>query len=109
VNLGAGREISIRELVQTIARLCDFRGAICWDASQPDGQPRRMLDTSRAKRLFAFEATTDFEQGLRLTIEWYLAQISGERPAPPRHAPVRRERHHRDPAEAESGQIKPAA
>ncbi|TAK58264.1 MAG: GDP-L-fucose synthase [Dehalococcoidia bacterium] len=74
VNLGAGHEISIRELVQTIAGLCSFTGEIVWDASQPDGQPRRMLDTSRAKELFGFEATTDFEQGLRLTIEWYLAQ-----------------------------------
>jgi GDP-L-fucose synthase len=76
VNLGSGREISIRELAQTIGRLCAFRGEIQWDASQPDGQPRRMLDTSRAKALFAFEATTDFEQGLRLTIEWYLAQAA---------------------------------
>jgi len=73
VNLGAGREISIRELACAIARLSDFRGEIRWDASQPDGQPRRMLDTSRAKELFGFQATTDFEEGLRRTIAWFVA------------------------------------
>ncbi len=80
VNLGAGREISIRELVHTIAELCEFNGEIRWDASQPDGQPRRMLDTSRAREFFGFSATTDFEQGLRQTIEWFLAQQATERP-----------------------------
>ena len=73
VNLGAGREITIRELVETVARLCGFAGEILWDTSQPDGQPRRMLDTSRAKRLFGFEAKTEFEAGLHATISWYLA------------------------------------
>ncbi len=73
VNLGAGREITIRELVETVARLCGFAGEIRWDTSQPDGQPRRMLDTSRAKRLFGFEAKTGFEAGLQATIGWYLA------------------------------------
>ena len=73
VNLGAGREISIRDLVQTIARMCDFGGQIRWDSSQPDGQPRRMLDASRAKELFGFEARTDFEDGLRRTIQWYFS------------------------------------
>lgn len=73
VNIGAGREISIRELVDTIARLCGFTGEVRWDASQPDGQPRRMLDTTRARERFGFEARTDFETGLRRTIEWYLA------------------------------------
>lgn len=71
VNLGSGREITIRELVETIARLCDFRGEIRWDRSKPDGQPRRMLDTSRAKRLFGFQAETSLEVGLRRTILWY--------------------------------------
>ncbi|MCH7811402.1 MAG: GDP-L-fucose synthase [Chloroflexi bacterium] len=71
VNLGAGREIMIRELVETVARLCHFGGEIRWDASQPDGQLRRMLDTSRARELFDFEAHTGFEQGLRRTIAWY--------------------------------------
>lgn len=80
VNLGAGREISIRELVGAIARLCDFRGEIRWDTSQPDGQPRRMLDTSRAKALFGFEATTDFEEGLRRTIAWFVAEELASEP-----------------------------
>ena len=73
VNLGAGREITIRELVEAVTRLCGFTGEIRWDSSQPDGQPRRMLDTSRAKRLFGFEAKTGFEAGLQATIGWYLA------------------------------------
>jgi GDP-L-fucose synthase len=71
VNLGAGREVTIRELIETIARLCEFKGEIRWDFSKPDGQPRRMLDTSRARELFGFEARTDFEDGLRRTIAWY--------------------------------------
>jgi GDP-L-fucose synthase len=73
VNLGAGFEILIRELVTTLARLMDFAGEIRWDATKPDGQPRRSLDTSRAERLFAFRASTSFEDGLRRTIEWYRA------------------------------------
>jgi GDP-L-fucose synthase len=75
VNLGAGREIAVRDLVQVIARLCGFEGEVRWDATQPDGQPRRMLDTSRAKERFGFESTTDFEQGLRRTIDWYLDTV----------------------------------
>ena len=71
VNLGVGREITIRELVETIARLTRFEGEIRWDASKPDGQPRRALDTSRAREAFGFEAKTSFEDGLRATIEWY--------------------------------------
>lgn len=71
VNLGSGCEVTIRELVETIARVCEFRGEIRWDRSKPDGQPRRMLDTSRAKRLFGFEAKTGLEAGLRRTVEWY--------------------------------------
>ncbi len=71
VNLGAGREITIRELVSLIAELTGFRGEILWDASKPDGQPRRCLDVSRAEREFGFRATTDFTAGLRRTIEWY--------------------------------------
>ncbi|HWW74295.1 MAG TPA: GDP-L-fucose synthase, partial [Pyrinomonadaceae bacterium] len=71
VNLGAGREISIRELAETIARETGFRGEIVWDASKPDGQPRRALDTGRAEELFGFRARTDFLEGLRRTIEWY--------------------------------------
>ena len=70
VNLGAGFEITIRELAETTRRLAGFQGRILWDASKPDGQPRRRLDTSRAKA-FGFEATTDFEEGLRRTIDWW--------------------------------------
>lgn len=71
VNLGAGREIKIRELVELIAGLTGFRGEIVWDARKPDGQPRRCLDVSRAERELGFRASTDFVEGLRRTIEWY--------------------------------------
>jgi GDP-L-fucose synthase len=74
VNLGAGFEILIRDLVTTIARLMGFEGEIRWDAGKPDGQPRRSLDTSRAETLFGFRAATSFEDGLRRTIEWYRAE-----------------------------------
>ena len=71
VNLGAGQEISIRDLVGLIARLTGFEGRIVWDAGKPDGQPRRMLDTSRAATAFGFVAGTPFEDGLSKTVEWY--------------------------------------
>ena len=71
VNLGAGFEISIKDLVTLIARLTGFTGDIIWDATKPDGQPRRCLDTSRAKEEFGFSAKTTFEEGLKATIEWY--------------------------------------
>ncbi len=74
VNLGAGFEISIRELVGVIARLSGFKGRITWDTTKPNGQPRRSLDTSRAQREFGFQAHTNFEDGLRRTIEWYVAE-----------------------------------
>jgi nucleoside-diphosphate-sugar epimerase len=70
VNLGSGFEISIKELVELIAELTGFQGEIVWDASQPDGQPRRRLDTSRAEREFGFKATTGFREGLQKTIRW---------------------------------------
>ena len=76
VNLGSGREITIRNLVETICRLMHFTGRIVWDATKPDGQPRRMLDTSRATREFGFEAKTDWEQGLARTIAWYREERS---------------------------------
>ena len=76
VNLGAGREIRIRELAERIADLTGFRGTIVWDASKPDGQPRRCLDVSRAEKEFGFRATTDFVAGLRETIRWYRAQCA---------------------------------
>jgi len=71
VNIGAGFEITIKELVEKIVKLTDFAGEIRWDPSKPDGQPRRRLDVSQAKKLFGFEAKTTFEEGLKATIEWY--------------------------------------
>ena len=71
VNLGVGSEITIRDLVELIVRLTQFAGEIRWDPSQPDGQPRRALDTGRARERFGFVATTAFEDGLRRTIDWY--------------------------------------
>jgi GDP-L-fucose synthase len=71
VNLGSGKEITIRELVTVIARLTRFEGEIRWDPTKPDGQPRRALSTERAARLFGFRAETEFEDGLAETIEWY--------------------------------------
>ncbi|HYM80021.1 MAG TPA: GDP-L-fucose synthase [Candidatus Limnocylindria bacterium] len=76
VNIGAGREISIRDLAHMIARLCGFEGRLVWDPTKPDGQPRRCLDTSRARELLGWTATTPFEQGLERTIAWYRAQRS---------------------------------
>ena len=75
VNLGAGVEISIRDLVELIARLTTFDGKIIWDASKPDGQPRRQLDTTRAGEYFGFKARTGFESGLKQTIEWYRQSV----------------------------------
>ena len=71
VNIGSGQEIAINDLVEMIGRLTGFRGRIVRDPSRPDGQPRRCLDTSRAKAEFGFIARTPFEEGLRKTIEWY--------------------------------------
>ncbi|GAF85547.1 unnamed protein product, partial [marine sediment metagenome] len=71
VNLGTGREITIKDLVEKIAPLCGFSGKIEWDSSKPDGQPRRRLDTSRAKDYFDFVAQTDLDEGLAKTIDWY--------------------------------------
>jgi GDP-L-fucose synthase len=71
VNIGSGMEISIRELAELIARETGFTGEIVWDASKPDGQPRRALDVTRAEELFGFRARVDFIEGLRKTIEWY--------------------------------------
>jgi len=73
VNLGAGFEIPIRELAQLVADLTGFTGRLTFDRSKPDGQPRRMLDVTRAERRFGFRATTDFHAGLRRTIGWYRA------------------------------------
>ena len=73
VNIGAGIEITIKDLVDKIVELTGFKGKIVWDSSKPDGQPRRCLDTSRAFEKFGFRADTDFDEGLRNTIEWYKA------------------------------------
>jgi GDP-L-fucose synthase len=71
VNVGAGREIRIRELAEILARLTGFGGSIRWDESRPDGQPRRSLDTSAAEKGFGFRASTELEDGLRATLEWF--------------------------------------
>jgi GDP-L-fucose synthase len=80
VNIGSGVEIAIRDLVTLIAELTGFDGRIVWDATKPDGQPRRCLDTSRAQKEFAFKAKTELREGLRWTIEWYLDQRRRVRP-----------------------------
>ena len=74
VNLGVGAEITIRDLVELIARLTRYGGELRWDARKPDGQPRRALDTTRARERFGFAAGTSFETGLRRTIDWYEAK-----------------------------------
>jgi GDP-L-fucose synthase len=71
LNLGNGREITIRDLTHLIAKLCRFEGKITWDPSKPDGQPRRCLDTTAARGKLGFLASTPFEEGLKKTIEWY--------------------------------------
>jgi GDP-L-fucose synthase len=76
VNLGSGREISVRELVHLIATATGFKGEIIWDTEKPDGQPRRALDITRAAELFGFHARTDFTNGLSQTINWYCATMN---------------------------------
>ncbi len=76
VNLGSGREIAIHDLVAMIARLTGFDGRIEWDTTKPNGQPRRCLDTSRARERFGFTARTELEVGLRRTIDWYLERLN---------------------------------
>jgi GDP-L-fucose synthase len=71
VNLGTGVEISIKDLIELIAKLTGYKGEVIWDSTKPDGQPRRRLDTSRAEKEFGFKAKTDFEAGLKKTIDWY--------------------------------------
>jgi GDP-L-fucose synthase len=77
VNLGSGREITIRQLAEMICRLCRFTGEIRWNPSQPDGQPRRCLDVTRAREEFGFEASTPFAEGLRQTVAWYESHRRG--------------------------------
>ena len=76
VNLGASMEISIKDLIELIVKLTGYQGRLVWDATKPDGQPRRKLDTSRAEKEFGFRSTTTFEEGLRNTIAWYRANRS---------------------------------
>ncbi len=73
VNLGADREVTIKETVETVARLVGFEGELRWDPSKPDGQPRRAVDGSRAGELLGWTPSMDFEHGLRSTVDWYLA------------------------------------
>jgi GDP-L-fucose synthase len=75
VNIGTEKEITIKQLVNLIARLTGFNGRIVWDTSKPDGQPIRRLDTTRAKKEFNFEARTDLELGLQKTIDWYKTSL----------------------------------
>ena len=76
INLGSGIEISIKDLVQLICKIMDFKGEIHWDTSKPDGQPRRRLDVSRAEKEFGFKAKTNFEEGLKRTIKWYEKNVN---------------------------------
>jgi GDP-L-fucose synthase len=77
VNLGSGCEISIKDLAELIGRLTGYTGRFVWDTSKPNGQPRRGLDTNRAEAYFGFRARTNFEEGLRRTIEWYAQTRTG--------------------------------
>jgi GDP-L-fucose synthase len=84
VNIGSGREISIRDLATKIAELSGYRGRLAWDATKPDGQPRRCLDVTRAEERLGWRATTPFDEGLRRTIDWYRAnreRLAGTQPA----------------------------
>jgi len=72
VNVGAGFEISIKDLMEKIKDIIGFNGKIVWDKSKPDGQPRRCLDTTRAQKEFGFKAKTKFDEGLKKTIKWYI-------------------------------------
>ncbi|MCK4960389.1 MAG: NAD-dependent epimerase/dehydratase family protein, partial [Planctomycetes bacterium] len=71
INIGTGFEIKIKDLVRKIAKLSGFTGEVRWDSSKPDGQPKRCLEVTRAKREFGFEAKTDFDDGLKATIDWF--------------------------------------
>ncbi len=90
VNLGSGQEISIRGLATLIAARIGYRGSIVWDTTRPNGQPRRVLDVSRAERLFGFRARTSLESGIAMTIEWFAGQHRGEREEDHSLAPDRR-------------------
>lgn len=76
INIGSGFEISIKELIELIAKITGFTGKITWDSTKPDGQPRRCLDVSKAKQEFDFKAATSFEGGLQQTVSWYLEAMN---------------------------------
>jgi len=96
VNLGVGQEITIRDLVDLIVRLTGYEGEIVWDSTKPDGQPRRALDTSRARDAFGFTSGTPFEDGLRETIGWYTTYLtSATEPVIPLQRPRKRETNNR--------------
>lgn len=78
INLGSSFEISIKDLVNLIKKLTGFKGNIVWDRTKPDGQPRRKLDTSKAEAEFGFRSTTNFEEGLKKTIDWYINAVRGD-------------------------------
>jgi GDP-L-fucose synthase len=78
VNLGRGEEIRVAELAQKIATMTGFRGRLAWDSEKPNGQPRRLLDVTRAEREFGFRAATSFDDGLRETIDWYVNKLRGQ-------------------------------
>jgi GDP-L-fucose synthase len=79
VNLGSGREITIRELVSLVCDVCRYRGEVRWDTTKPNGQPRRCLDTARAAAAFGFAARTEFRTGLAATVEWYEGELAAQR------------------------------
>jgi GDP-L-fucose synthase len=74
VNIGSSMEITIKELIATICKVMNFKGELRWDSTKPDGQPRRKLDVGRAEKEFGFKSKVTFEEGLKKTIDWYLAQ-----------------------------------
>lgn len=82
INLGAGHEITIADLVRKVAQMTGFQGDIVWNRSMPDGQPRRSIDTTRARELFGFEATTPFDEGISRTIAAYESARVGAADAP---------------------------
>jgi len=77
VNLGAAREISIRDLAELIADVTGYEGAVVWDSSKPNGQPRRSVDATRARELFGFEAKTPLREGIERTVAWYRSAVAG--------------------------------
>jgi GDP-L-fucose synthase len=79
VNIGTGKEIMVKELVPLLSRLTNFQGSIVWDITKPDGQPKRCLDVTRARLEIGFTAKTDFEEGLKKTVDWYLGTLNGSK------------------------------